>query len=208
MNSTRTPKTRAIALAAAALVMLLMFAVTAEAHAFSWDCPWTAGSTDRVSCAYGCYFHRGKAFFGLDFNWYGPEGKGGRNADCGRLVLATEAGQVRRSSCSGKKADAGYGCHVELLHGRDVRGPRSLYAHLQQQSTLRRGNSVREGGVIGKVGMTGSGAHSCHLHFHMRTNGGRDAMPPEPFHGVRIPGTICAPHLGVHNGDNFISCNR
>jgi hypothetical protein len=189
------------------LAIVAFLAGSSHADARIWECPWTTGTVDRISCAYGCGRHQGTAYFGLDFNWYGKDGTGGANSDCGRFVLSTDTGQVRRSACSGKKADSGYGCHVEVLHDTNSRGPRSFYAHLRQQPPVARGQWVCKGQLLGLVGRSGSGGGStCHLHFHMRTNGGRDPLPPEPMWGARAPGTTCAGHLGLHADDELRSC--
>lgn len=207
MHVMRNTRFTSIVIVSAMLAAAIGLLATSQAHARIWECPWTNGTKDRISCAYGCGSHQGTAYFGLDFNWYGFDGQGGANADCGRHVLATDTGQVRRSSCSGRKADSGYGCHVELLHDTNPRGPRSFYAHLQQRSPVRRGSWVCRGQLVGLVGRSGSGGGStCHLHFHMRTNGGRDPLPPEPMWGKRMPGSVCASHLGLHYGDELVSC--
>jgi hypothetical protein len=183
-----------------------VIAAPAVARAEGWDCPWANGSQDHINAGYGFEMHRGDADYALDFNWYGDEGTGGGNTDCGRQVLAIAAGQVRRSACSGKKADSGYGCHVEILHGDDVRGPRSFYAHLAASPTVAINQRVCGGGLIGHVGRTGSGGGStCHLHFHMRTNGGRDALVPEPMQARRA-GSACLGQTGLAAGQDLVSC--
>ncbi len=64
----------------------------------------------------------------------------------------------------------GWGRYVILEHKAD--GSKSLYAHLQMDSTnnLVEGQPVTEGTVIGKVGSTG-GATSPHLHLEYAPNG-------------------------------------
>src|SRR5262245_13867840 len=69
----------------------------------------------------------------------------------------------------GKGWNRGYGRHVVLAHRlADGVIAYSVYAHLAPGSvTVRRGQFVSAGRVIGKVGMTGR-ATSPHLHFEIR----------------------------------------
>jgi hypothetical protein len=72
--------------------------------------------------------------------------------------------------------DNGLGNHVILDLGNSVF---ALYAHLQPESvTVKPGDSVRRGQVLGKLGNTGN-TSAPHLHFHMM-NGptiGSDGLP-------------------------------
>ena len=72
--------------------------------------------------------------------------------------------------------DNGLGNHVILDLGKSVF---ALYAHLQPESvTVKPGDSVRRGQVLGKLGNTGN-TSAPHLHFHMM-NGptiGSDGVP-------------------------------
>jgi len=81
-----------------------------------WNSPWPNGTTMFLKHpgGYDGPLHNKEADFGLDFNF------GGGNDDCGMPVTAIKAGSVRRSACSGKRSDLGYGCHIELLHGGGV----------------------------------------------------------------------------------------
>jgi murein DD-endopeptidase MepM/ murein hydrolase activator NlpD len=63
---------------------------------------------------------------------------------------------------------SGYGNVVEIDHGR---GYSTLYGHMSRfASTLRSGQSVAQGQVIGYVGMTGL-ATGPHLHYEFRVSG-------------------------------------
>jgi murein DD-endopeptidase MepM/ murein hydrolase activator NlpD len=62
----------------------------------------------------------------------------------------------------------GYGWAVVIKHAN---GTRTLYAHLQQQSTAS--GWVKRGAVIGKAGSTGNAsgpAAEQHLHFAFKTS--------------------------------------
>jgi hypothetical protein len=168
-------------------------ATTASA-AGPWYFPFARDETWQISCGYGCYWHTGLDAKALDFSW-GED----YNADCGRTVLATGTGTVRTSTCSGRLADAGYGCHVEVAHPG---GQQSLYAHLKEGSTPRRGTQACRGASVGRVGKTGS-ASTCHLHFHM-TSGGA-AYTPEPMRGRRAGARSCMDLRGLGVG-SWTSC--
>ena len=81
----------------------------------------------------------------------------------GTPIRATGDGRV---SFSGRKG--GYGKTVLLTHGNRHT---TLYAHLSRYAKgIRKGARVRQGQVIGYVGMTGV-ATGPHLHYEFRVNG-------------------------------------
>lgn len=97
---------------------------------------------------------------------YGP--RGGRlhrgidvAAPIGTPIRAVADGTVRSAGWQG-----GYGYTVEIAHGDDLV---SLSAH-QSELTVRRGQRVRRGQVIGRVGSTGSST-GPHLHFELVVRG-------------------------------------
>lgn len=81
----------------------------------------------------------------------------------GTNVLAAESGKVLVAEWYG-----GYGNTVIINHGN---GLWTLYAHMQNNSiTVKEGDIVQKGDVIGKVGTTGRSTGN-HLHFEVRLNG-------------------------------------
>jgi len=87
-------------------------------------------------------------------------------ADLGTPVWATAAGRVTRVEHL-----HGYGLTVQIDHGA---GTDTLYAHLQSV-TVRVGDTVAAGDIIGTVGQTGN-ATAPSLHFEVRQNG--EAVDP------------------------------
>ena len=81
----------------------------------------------------------------------------------GTPVRAVADGVVRRAGWSG-----GYGNLLEVAHGR---GYATRYGHLRAiAKDVRAGTRVRQGQVIGYVGMTGL-ATGPHLHYEFRVDG-------------------------------------
>lgn len=70
--------------------------------------------------------------------------------------------------------DRGYGLMVEIDHGR---GWTTRYAHLSE-STVKEGDAVRAGDLIGKMGRSGR-ATGTHLHYELRRYG--LAVDPAPY---------------------------
>ena len=78
----------------------------------------------------------------------------------GAPVFATAAGRITKASYQG-----GYGKLVEIDHGN---GLTSRYAHLSAY-TVSKGQRVRRGARIGKIGSTGRST-GAHLHYEVRLN--------------------------------------
>jgi hypothetical protein len=100
----------------------------------------------------------------------GHQGADLSNGRAGGPVRAAGNGLV--VAVGGKGWNHGYGRHVVVAH-RFLDGGLvySLYAHLAAKSvTVRPGQLVSAGRVIGRVGMTGR-ATSPHLHFELRAPG-------------------------------------
>lgn len=89
----------------------------------------------------------------------------------GTPVVAALSGTVASSGLAG-----GYGIAVELDHGASKR--RTLYGHLSE-IYVKRGQSVRQGEVIGRVGSTGLST-GPHLHFELRRPQGSGWVAMDP----------------------------
>jgi murein DD-endopeptidase MepM/ murein hydrolase activator NlpD len=100
--------------------------------------------------------------------------------------LDGETGDPVRAALPGRVTAAaylrdysGYGLTVKIRHGRWLV---TMYAHLSSAS-VRVGQEVRQGEVIGRVGCTGSCTGS-HLHFEVHVRG--KATDPLQFLGKRL----------------------
>lgn len=107
-------------------------------------------------------FHKGNYHHsGIDFA-----------ATRGTSVMATADGRVVDIR-NGSTLQAGYGNYVEIDHGN---GLVTRYAHLEDVS-VRFGQKVSKGSVIGTVGMSG-GAIAPHVHYEIIRNGKQvDPLP-------------------------------
>jgi murein DD-endopeptidase MepM/ murein hydrolase activator NlpD len=99
-------------------------------------------------------------------------------ARCGRPVVAAKPGRVRFKSYQG----GGAGNYV-VVRGRGTRYE-YVYMHMLRNVRVSRGDFVRAGELIGRVGSTGRSS-ACHLHFEMWSlpgwyRGGR-VFNPTPF---------------------------
>ncbi|WP_307032753.1 M23 family metallopeptidase [Arthrobacter sp. B3I4] len=95
-------------------------------------------------------------------------------ADCGTRVYAADAGVVRAVGWH----PWGGGNRVEIDHGN---GLITTYNHLEAIA-VKKGDSVRVGEVIARVGTTGSST-GCHLHFETILNG----VHKDPHDWILIP---------------------
>ncbi|PTL59720.1 peptidoglycan DD-metalloendopeptidase family protein [Paraconexibacter algicola] len=122
--------------------------------------------------------HADRGVIGL----FGVPRNGGRthegydvNAPCGTRMVAARGGTVVRSRFD----PVLYGHEVIVRGALDGRTYR--YAHLRTTPRVRRGDRVRTGQTIGSVGDSGNARTTgCHLHFELRTRGGR-LLDPQPF---------------------------
>lgn len=132
--------------------------------------PPAAGTLQRpvlgpVSSPYGMRVHPITGVFklhtGTDFS-----------APCGTPIRAARAGQVVSAGWNN-----GYGYRVVVAHGVVAGGYLGTTYNHQSSLTVRPGQQVQTGQVIGYVGSTGYST-GCHLHFELVVNGGYvDPMP-------------------------------
>lgn len=76
---------------------------------------------------------------------------------------------------------ATYGNMIELEHEN---GYKTRYAHLQKGLSLKKGDKVTKGQVIGYMGNTGN-SYGAHLHFEVWDKNGR--IDPEPYIDSDLP---------------------
>jgi murein DD-endopeptidase MepM/ murein hydrolase activator NlpD len=133
----------------------------------------------RVSSRFNLYrrhpvLNRMRAHRGVDYA-----------APIGTPVKAAGEGRVRFVGTKG-----GYGKVIEIQHANNVR---TLYGHLSRFARgLNQGERVRQGEVIGYVGMTGL-ATGPHLHYEYLQNGVHKDPQKVPLPNDRpIPATVMA----------------
>ena len=87
----------------------------------------------------------------------------------GTVIYPSESDNINCSSSGNNKScGGGYGNYVMIEHND---GTITLYGHLYENSiTVRAGDLVMQGQVIGKMGSSGRSTGS-HLHFEVRVNG-------------------------------------
>jgi len=107
-----------------------------------------------------------KRHWGMDFS-----------AERGSPIYATGDGKISRAD---NKA-AGFGNHVRIDHGF---GYVSIYAHMDNIS-VRKGNRVKRGDIIGYVGSSGRSV-APHLHYEI-TKDGKKIDPINFYHGNLSP---------------------
>lgn len=101
----------------------------------------------------------------------------------GTPIHAAAAGTVTRASWFD-----GYGNCVDINHGGNVM---TRYGHQMQAPSVKVGQTVTQGQVIGYVGATGD-ASGNHLHFEVRING--KAVDPWPYiNGKAVPSDAATP---------------
>lgn len=109
----------------------------------------------RMASGFGVRMHpiykTRKMHWGCDFS-----------APSGTEVYATGRGKIIKT----EKLRRGYGYHIVIDHGFSYR---TLYGHLSEIS-VRKGQWVNRGDIIGKVGSTGTST-APHLHYEVVKNG-------------------------------------
>lgn len=95
----------------------------------------------------------------------------------GKVIYPSDADTLNcTSNNSSDSCGGGYGNYVMIEHSD---GTVTLYAHLYEGSiTVRTGDTVKQGQVIGKMGSSGRST-GAHLHFEVRINGSR--VNPENY---------------------------
>lgn len=144
-------------IASSLAITLLATAVSVQAKGRSVEPQFTWPVSNHVGTTY--WGHQGRDFV----------------ADLGGVVKAAEAGTVFRSNCS-DTWNRGNGCVVILRHDSDYK---TMYAHLQEGSLISGGSKVKQGDVIGRIGITGR-TTGPHLHFEIRKliNGTMQSLEP------------------------------
>lgn len=152
-----TATAAAVAAAAVGLALAGAPAATAAGARPNFQVPFVCGQ-EWQGAMYGSHEPR-KA---IDFNHYAADGS---RDDEGRRVVASAAGTIDTI----ERWETSYGNHVVIRHGS---GWTTLYAHLLDGSiTVREGQSVSKGQVIGRVGASGlSDADADHLHYEQRAD--------------------------------------
>jgi len=107
-----------------------------------------------------------KRHWGMDFS-----------AERGSPIYATGDGKISRAD----NRAAGFGNHVRIDHGF---GYVSIYAHMDNIS-VRKGNRVKRGDIIGYVGSSGRSV-APHLHYEI-TKDGKKINPINFYHGNLSP---------------------
>jgi len=124
----------------------------------------------RIASGYGRridpYYKKPKYHYGVDFS-----------APQGTPIYATGNGKIKKI----KKSRRGFGNHVVINHGY---GYESLYAHMSKY-TVRRGQKIKRGDVIGYVGSTGKST-APHLHYEVHKDG-KKINPAYYFHNDLSP---------------------
>ncbi len=130
----------------------------------------------RLSSTFGMRKHpvlgRMRAHKGVDYA-----------ARTGTPIMAAGDGRIELAGWKN-----GYGKTVIINHGQ---GRSTLYGHMSALGRFKRGQSVSQGAIIGRVGSTGL-ATGPHLHYEFRINGKQVnplnvTMPkPEPLRGAAL----------------------
>lgn len=123
----------------------------------------------RVTSKYGKreYTYRGKRV--KDFH-------NGIDLVGGNEIVATAAGEVVSTRNEGKQY--GNGCYVRIKHSN---GLYTLYYHLKSGSvTVKKGEKVTKGQVIGIIGKTGK-ATGVHLHYQIDKGSSASAIDPTEY---------------------------
>ena len=132
--------------------------------------PISSSDLKRMASGFGWrtdpFTKKRKRHWGMDFS-----------AERGAPIYATGDGKVSRAD----NRAAGFGNHVRIDHGF---GYVSIYAHMEKIS-VRKGNRVKRGDIIGYVGSSGRSV-APHLHYEI-TKDGRKINPINFYYGNLSP---------------------
>ena len=111
-------------------------------------------------------------------------------APVGTPIMATADGRVVKSSYT-----RGNGYYVKIQHNNSYS---TQYLHMQKNGRIKKGTYVKQGDVIGRVGMTGntSGPHVCYRFW-------KNNRQVDPFKQKLPPGKPVSKNLKA-NFDNYI----
>ena len=105
---------------------------------------------------------------GLKTSSFSPGGFGHRKHD--GVDIASPAGKPVRATADGRVIAAQrYGAYGLMVRVQHPGGWESMYAHLSRIE-VRKGQQVKAGAMVGRVGSTGN-ATGPHLHFELARNG-------------------------------------
>ena len=109
----------------------------------------------------------------------------------GTPIMATASGKVIKSSYT-----KGNGYYVKIQHNNQYS---TQYLHMQKNGRVKEGDYVRQGDIIGKVGMTGntSGPHVCYRFW-------KNGKQVDPFK-QKLPPAKSLPNEFKNSFENYIS---
>ena len=120
----------------------------------------------------------GNGHTGVDLGWQTTQTDAILAHSDGKVVFC----QTGYGNSPGSSGNASYGNCVKLDHGN---GYYTLYAHLSDV-TVKNGQQVSKGQVIGHMGNTGN-SYGTHLHFEVR-KGASNCIDPAPYIAADLPG--------------------
>ena len=110
--------------------------------------------------------------------------------------------QDNRSNMKGSIGNIAYGNYIKIEHQK---GYSTLYAHLQNGLTLKQGQNIKKGDVIGYMGDSGN-AYGKHLHFEIWKNNQR--INPLEFLNKELPSSIEQPKIELkYNIGDIVNIN-
>ena len=119
----------------------------------------TTGTTTTTMSRDGVFPVRGRHTYGDGIG----AGRGHQGEDilakCGKPVVAAQRGRVVYRAYQGAAGN------YVVIDGAGRR-PDEVYMHLKRPASVRKGEKVAAGELLGRVGDTGD-ATTCHLHFEM-----------------------------------------